>query len=420
MRRTTLADVAALAGVSRGTASRALAGDARISPPTTSAVQAAAEELGYVPNVAARSLRVRKSRVLGLLVPDLGDPVHAQVAAGFQTEAAGTGYSVIIIAAGSDIQAERRAMTVFIERATDGICLASCMLDPAEATPLAGPVPVAFLQPDHACRTGPPELLPRGTVVADDAAGIAQAVRHLLATGHRDIAYLGLDGRASDRLRRATVRRVLRADVDRSPRVVGLAGDAWTTPQAVGAALGPRPPDAVVCYDDKLALSLLDGLRMRGLTVPDDVAVTGFDDVPFARLSNPRLTTVATPVVEMGLMAARALVEAVESGDLPSAQVMPVELVIRESSGAPPSEASGSAVAGRSREAMTAGDPHSPGQRDDQATREHDEAGRHPHASLARTRARRVDDDADRGDRDDHPGEPRPALGQSRSDEPGR
>jgi LacI family transcriptional regulator len=309
------------------------------------AVRAAAGELGYVPNVAARSLRVRKTRAFGLLLPDLGDPVHAQVASGFETEAAAAGYSVIIVAAGNVAEEERRAMTVFIERATDGICLASCVLDPAEATALAGAVPVAFLQPDHACRSAHREQLPPGVVVADDAAGVAQAVRHLLMTGHRDIAYLGLDGRASDRLRRTTVRLVLRTDADRSPRMMRLPGDAWTTPQAVGAALGPRPPDAVVCYDDKLALSLLDGLRMRGLAVPDDVAVTGFDDIPFARLANPRLTTVATPVVKMGRMAARALLDAVDCGTLPPAQVMPVELVIRESSGAARRGRSGSTVA---------------------------------------------------------------------------
>ena len=103
-------------------------------------------------------------------------------------------------------------------------------------------------------------------------------------------------------------------------------------PDVVSAALGPRPPEAVVCYDDKLALALLDGLRRRGLSVPRDVAVTGFDDIPFARLANPRLTTVATPVVEMGRLAARSLVGAIDSGELPPPVVMPVELVIRESS----------------------------------------------------------------------------------------
>ena len=306
----------------------------------------AAQQLGYVPNVAARSLRVRQTRAFGLLLPDLGDPVHAQVAAGFETEAAAAGYSVIIVAAGNAANEERRAMTVFIERATDGICMASCSLEPAEATALAGAIPVAFLQPDHACRSAPPDQLPRGVVVADDAAGVAQAVRHLLAAGHRDIAYLGLDGRASDHLRRSTVQRVLRKDAGRSPRTIGLPGDAWTTPQEVGAALGPRPPGAVVCYDDKLALALLDGLRTRGLAVPDEVAVTGFDDIPFARLANPRLTTVATPVVEMGRIAARSLVEAVLSGELPPARVMPVELVIRESSGVPLPDIPGSAFPG--------------------------------------------------------------------------
>lgn len=254
-------------------------------------------------------------------------------------EAAGAGFSVIIVAAGNVADDERRAMTVFIERATDGICLTSSMLDPAEATARAGGVPVAIVQPDHQCRSAPPQQLPRGTFLTDDASGVEQTVRHLLAAGHRDIAYLASDGRATDRLRRSTVERVLRERADLSARTIGLPADAWTTPDVVAAALGPRPPEAVVCYDDKLALALLDGLRTRGLAVPGDVAVTGFDDILFARLANPRLTTVATPVVEMGRMAARSLVEAVDTGQLPPPRVMPVELVIRESSAAPRFEA---------------------------------------------------------------------------------
>jgi LacI family transcriptional regulator len=334
-RRARLADVAARAGVSLATASRALADDSRISVPTRMAVENAAAELGYVPNVAARSLRARQTRAFGLLLSDLGDPVHGQVAAGFEMEAAEAGYSVIIVAAANVPDEERRSMTVFMERATDGICLASSVLDPDEAISRAGAVPVAIVQPDNDLRTRAREELPRGTIQTDDTSGVEQAVRHLLAMGHRDIVYLGSGNRSTNRLRQAAAERVVREMIDRPMRAVMLPDRAWTDPEVVGAALGPRPPHAVVCYDDKLALALLDGLRMRGVTVPRDVAVTGFDDIPFARLANPRLTTVATPVVEMGRMAARALIDATVTGELPPSRTMPVELVIRESSAAP-------------------------------------------------------------------------------------
>ena len=144
-RRITLADVAARADVSLATASRALAGDARISAPTRSAVRRAARLLGYVPNVAARGLRARQTRALGLLLADLGDPVHGQVASGFEQEAAACGYSVIIVSAHDVPDEERRAMTVFMERATDGICLASSVLDPDEARSRAGAVPIVVV-----------------------------------------------------------------------------------------------------------------------------------------------------------------------------------------------------------------------------------------------------------------------------------
>jgi LacI family transcriptional regulator len=331
-RRTTLADVATRAGVSSATASRALADDARISAPTRAIVRRAARLLGYVPNVAARGLRSRETRAFGLLLADLADPVHGQVASGFEEEAAAAGYDVIIVSAHDVPDEERRAMAVFMERATDGICLASSVLDPDEARARASSIPVVIAQPDHASRATSPDRLSPGTISTDDGSGIEQATRHLLAGGHRDIAYLGAGDRATNRLREATVERVVQEAIGRSPQAIRLPEHAWTDPDVVGAALGPRPPEAVVCYDDKLALALLDGLRRRGLAVPRDVAVTGFDDIPFARLANPRLTTVATPVVEIGRLAARALVNAADSGELPPPVVMPVELVVRESS----------------------------------------------------------------------------------------
>ncbi|CAN5657217.1 LacI family DNA-binding transcriptional regulator [soil metagenome] len=337
-RRTTLADVAARAGVSRATASRALSGDARISESTRAAVRDAAQALEYVPNVAARGLRARHTRVLGLLLSDFSDPVHGQVAAGFELEAGAAGYTVIIMAARNVPAEERRALTVFVERSADGICMASSTLDPDQARSRSGACPLVVVQPDHPRILDGPEALPRGTIRTDDASGVEQAVRHLLAMGHRDIAYVGTGNRATDILRCRTAERIVREQLRVGLRVISVAEDAWTNPASLSEALGPEPPRAVICYDDKMALALIDGLRMRELEVPRDVAVVGYDGIPFAALSNPRLTTVATPTVEMGQLAARCLVEAIDSGSLTPPRTLPVQLVVRESSGPPRSQ----------------------------------------------------------------------------------
>jgi DNA-binding LacI/PurR family transcriptional regulator len=331
-RRVTLADVAARARVSRATASRALAGDARISGPTRAQVVAAAEALRYVPNAAARSLRVRSTRTLGLLLADLGDPVHGQVAAGFEHEASRHGYTVVIVAGSNVPDHERAAIGVFVRHATDGIALVSSVLDPAEARELAGPGrPLVIVQPDHPSvlrrRADPPD----GLIQTDDAGGVEAATWHLVNAGHRRIGYLGAGGRPSDTVRAEAVSRVVaEAGLAVLPTVT-LADDAWRDPTGVAAALPEPPPDAVVCYDDKLALALLDGLRSQGVRVPDEVSVVGFDGIPFASLSNPRLTTVSTPTHEMGRLAARILVDAIAQGRLPAGRILPTELVVRES-----------------------------------------------------------------------------------------
>jgi LacI family transcriptional regulator len=287
--------------------------------------------LEYVPNAAARALRARRTRTLGLLLPDFGDPVHGQVAAGFEQEAALAGYSVMFVAGGADPANERRALQVFLERSTDGVCIASCSMDPGEARSRAGGMPLVIAQPDHPPLARRLDRLPEGTIRTDDASGVEQVVRHLLASGHRRFGYLGAGATASNSLRSATLARMLREDVGRRHRAVNLAGDAWRSPDTVAAALGAALPEAIVCYDDKLALSLIDGLRRRGIRVPHDVVVTGFDDIPFAAISHPHLTTVVTHAADMGRLAARTLVNAIAGDALAPATVLPVELVIRES-----------------------------------------------------------------------------------------
>jgi DNA-binding LacI/PurR family transcriptional regulator len=166
----------------------------------------------------------------------------------------------------------------------------------------------------------------------DDAPGIVAAIAHLTSCGYRSIAYVESGQRASNTVRRGAAERALEARGDHAPlRRFRAAADAWRAPDELARRIAADLPEALICYDDKLALALMDSLRALGISVPDEVGIVGFDGIPFAATSNPRLTTVATPSAELGRLAASALVGAAERGQpLPSA-LLPVELVVRES-----------------------------------------------------------------------------------------
>lgn len=342
-----LDDVARIAKVSRSTASRALVDDPRISEPTRIAVKNAASELRYVPNAAARSLRAQRTRILGLLMANLSDPVHGQIAEAFEQEAKSSGYRVIFSIGLQDSALERKALRTFIEQAADGVAMVSCVLAPSEAQARVQPDRLIIVQPDHRRvqrYRGP--LVP-GVIMTDDAQGVEAVVDHLVATGYRDIGYVGSGVRASSTVHREAIGRALRRhgirpNLDRFPS----PNDIWRAPDGLAALIAADLPEALICYEDVLALALMDALRRLGIRVPNDVGIVGFDGIPFAEFSNPRLTTVATPLAELGRLAASSLIGAIQTGRLPEAIVLPVELVIRESTQAlMPRAARGPAVA---------------------------------------------------------------------------
>jgi LacI family repressor for deo operon, udp, cdd, tsx, nupC, and nupG len=328
-RRVRLADVARDAGTSESTASRALKDDPRIGEATRAAVRASAAKLGYVPNAAARSLRARRTHILGLLLDDLADPVHGQLAAGVEESAAGQGYAVFMMTGLHDPARERRALRAFVEHRADGIVLASCVSDPAEVYTHVPQRAVVFVQPEYPALAAQ-GAVDRGVLRSDDDAGMTATVRHLLERGYRRLAYVGAGGGPSDLLRRAAAGRALDGLGDEPLRIydAGLAG--WRDPSVVADELARDRPDAAICYDDKLALALMDALRLTDLDVPADLAIVGFDGIASAGRSRPRLTTVAVPSVEFGRRAVGMLMASARDGVAQLSEVMPVRLVIGE------------------------------------------------------------------------------------------
>jgi DNA-binding LacI/PurR family transcriptional regulator len=327
-RRVTLRDVAAAAGVSVATVSRALSEDPQISVATRERVAATAEALGYVPDLAARSLAARVSHTFGLMIPDATDPVHGTVVAGFEQAAHAAGYTVIVANSLGDAERERRAIREFSAHRADGLALMGCVLALEAISAMVRPSPVVFLNSERLSH-GRLEDLPVGCLRPDEPEGIRLLVDHLVDQGCRRFAYVGADRGASNVIRRDAVAAEVRGRLGVDP----IAPLSWLPERRVDLATTLRDAgaDAAIGYDDRVALSLLDGFRTIGVAVPRDVAVAGFDDIPFAEISNPRLTTIDQPAGEMGEQAVAELLDAISTGSLAPSRVLPVRLIVRES-----------------------------------------------------------------------------------------
>ncbi|MEO1102227.1 MAG: LacI family DNA-binding transcriptional regulator [Pseudomonadota bacterium] len=329
--RPTLADIARLTGVSVATVSRALRGSSEIGQATTERVVAVARTLGYVPNLAARNLARRSTRTLGLLVPDLTDPFHGRIVAGFGRAAQERGFSHIVFEDGRDMQRRERALRTMTEHHAHGIALCSTPLDLEEATRRFAPAHTLFVVPETPLPAPRPSSPPCGVVRSDDAMGMRDITRHLLRHGRRRLSFVSGPAVWSNDVRRTALLDALE-EAGEEPRLRD-----YRHPQGTGAltalaqAVRRERPDALVCYDDVVALHVLDALQEAGMRVPDDVAVTGFDGIEFARLSRPRLTTVVQHCERLGVTAARMLIDAIDSDCGLYDVVLPTRLAIRAS-----------------------------------------------------------------------------------------
>lgn len=331
--RPTSRDVARVAGVSQATVSLVL-GDkwhGRVSKRTAGLVRDAARELGYRPNLAARNLRLGRTRTALLVVPALTNEFFARVYAGAATVAAEHGFGVVLypspdgIGPAKDPFASARA-------ALDGV-IASSMAAEALTAIRGTDLPLVMLDSD------PADPQAAAHVNLDIADGMRQMTRHLLALGHRRFVHLAsaVTSWTFD-VRAQALADALREVPDVVVRTVPAPLDVGSAREAAERALtapGPQPT-AIVCDDDILAAGACKAVRRLGLRVPEDVSVTGFDDLALATAVEPELTTVSLPAERVGERGMSALL-AVLDGRPPEEGDLPVTLIVRDSSAPAPS-----------------------------------------------------------------------------------
>jgi LacI family transcriptional regulator len=334
-KRPTMSDVARVAGVHKATASRALnpLTSGQVNPATARRVVAAARQLGYTPNATARSLRTSRTYTVGVLIPDLTNPLFPPVVRGIENVLFPRGYTALVANTDNDPDREAAHFEALLGRQADGFILAT------------GRRHHPLLASAHE-RGISAVLVNRGTddplyplVTGDDPAGMTAAVDHLVALGHRRLAHLAGPSTLSTGLRRAQAFRhaVTAHGVDgRVVECASYTADAGERAMAGLLAEAVPPPTAVLGGNDLIALGALRAIRAARLRCPEDVSLTGFNDMPFLDELRPALTSVHVPTHELGVEAARLLLEQIEGAPAVAKTIsLPLRLIVRDST-APP------------------------------------------------------------------------------------
>ena len=329
IRRNTIAEVAQRAAVSPTTVSHALSGNRPVAIETRIRVQRAIDELGYRPSGIARSLRLQRSDTIALIVPDIANPFYPAFARGIDAALDGR-YLTFVCSTDARRDTELRFIKDLRDRQVDGMIIASFATVMADLEPLldAG-VPLVAL----GARLQDPRL---DIVTTDDEHGAYLATEHLVGRGHRRIALIGGPDGGGD-MRHAGYRRALEA-AGRPYRPELVVSGRWV--RAGGAEAMRRlldldePPTAVFAANDLMAIGAVDAIHDRGLSVPGDVALVGYDDIEAAALVSPALTTVVNPADEAGREAGHLLLDRMTGRHERERRVVRLRsrLVIRDSS----------------------------------------------------------------------------------------
>jgi LacI family transcriptional regulator len=334
-RRIGIRDVAERAGVAPSTASRALSLPDRVSRATQVRVRDAARELGYEGDARNRVQVSRRHLTVAVIVPDITNPFYFGAIRGAQRRLASAGWSQLLVDTEESVDAERTALSAIVGKA-DGAVLMAPRLSDEQIARAAEVVPLVVLN------RRPPGV---PAVLIDSPTTFGQAVEHLASLGHRRLAYLaGPDESGTNRLRWAAVQaagRRLSLDVTR----LGPFAPMIESGSAAGDAVVNAGATACIAFNDLLAIGVLQRLKERGVTVPDDVSVVGCDDIFGADFCDPPLTTMTAPIERAGRAAVSMLLQLLDRRQQDASAAdslidetleLPAHLMIRRSSGPAP------------------------------------------------------------------------------------
>lgn len=324
----TIYDVARQAEVSAATVSRVLNGNQSVDPAMTARVLAAVRELGYRPNAVARNLRRSRTTLWAVIISDIGNPFFTAMVRGIEDVAQQAGYSVVLCNTDEDPAKENTYVTAALSQQMAGVIISSSGSAKAARNLIESATPVVAIDRE----------LARGvvdTVMVDNEGGAQAATTHLIEAGYRRVACItGPEGVSTADRRLLGYTRALDG-----PAIVRRADfreqggfDAMAS-LLDNELLADEGPDAVFVANNLMAVGALRCLAQRGVAVPDELGVVGFDDIPWADLIRPSLTTVAQPTYELGRVAARLLADRIQSpSGKPSTIILPAALHVRQSS----------------------------------------------------------------------------------------
>ena len=334
-RAVSILDIAREAGVSHTTVSRALRDSPLISKEVRINIQQLAREMGYTPNAVAQSLKGQRTHSVGLVVTTISDPFVGRVVRGIDEFAQAANLSVFLAASYNDPDREMSVIETFHRRRVDGIIVAAAQISAQYARRLANiNVPTVLINQQAETRY---EML--HSVAIDDYGGARLALRHLLDLGHCAIGYLGARNRPRSNHQRLAAYHAGLAEAGIEPQ------DAWVqmtpadhhyhTDDVVGGhSLTPGLLDsgvtAIFCYNDMIAVGAILACQERGVAVPDQLSIVGFDDIELAQYVTPSLTTVHQPKLRLGQLAMEMLLDLMADRPVED-QVLQTELVCRAS-----------------------------------------------------------------------------------------
>jgi LacI family transcriptional regulator len=331
MQPVTLADIARAAGTSASTASRAINGKGYVSADARARLLAAADRLGYVPNASARTLKQRTSRVVGVIVSDLGNQFYARLAGAIEQTLREAGYQMVLVGDNSENTEELAAVRTFIAMRAPGVIMTPVG---SAASELLTRQRVSVVEVDRRlARTD------CDAVVIDNERGARDATAHLLDAGHRRVALLVVaTDWTSDAGRLAGFRQAHEeAGVTLDERLIlRIAVHAPDAERRIAHLIERERPTAIFAANNLLAEMAWRVIRERGLRLPDDISLVGFDDVPWMEMVSPGITVVAQPTEELGRRAARLLLRRIENPDSAHAvERLEPTLLVRGSTGPP-------------------------------------------------------------------------------------